>query len=120
MTTSELRAALDPQGQVVVKFACHITEHQARELLDAMAETLGAQHTGGKVIYVEKDEQYLQRKAPQDLSQQTIPEVLTPEYEVIPEPDEGCLTDDDAVPDTELPDYEGTEEPDQEDLGEEY
>ena len=59
MTTSEIRALFDPQGAVVVKFACHVSEHQARELLDAMAETLGAQHTGGKVIYVEKDEQSL-------------------------------------------------------------
>ena len=86
MITTNIKAIFDPLGAVDLKFSCKIEPHYAREILDAVASTMKAGYTDEKLVYTEKDNISLRRKATEtDLNQtELFPSSAVPSgFEVI-------------------------------------
>ena len=112
MTTAKITATFAMAGKIAIQFDTDISDHYAREILDAIGETIQDKWNDGNVTRIEKDKLSLTRKPKDDsLDQITVPgtEIEDAQFSVIPQ-----LGHDDtpALPEPETDEVDGDEEPD--------
>lgn len=83
-TKTTIKAQLDKHGDIKIDMQVDISDHKAREILDAIASTLNDTWTKGKTTITEKGESLLVRKGNGNLDQQELfPEgVVTPDEDI--------------------------------------
>lgn len=66
MKTAKITASYALAGKIAIQFDIDITDHQAREILDAIGAVFTDKWSDGNVTRVEKDKLSLTRKAKED------------------------------------------------------
>ena len=78
MKTAKITASFAIAGKIAIQFDTDITDHQAREILDAVGEVLSDKWSNGNVTSTEKDKLSLTRKAKEDsLDQMDLKDTLS-------------------------------------------
>jgi len=89
MKTAKITASYAIAGKIAIQFDIDITDHQAREILDAIGAVFTDKWSDGSVTRVEKDKLSLTRKAKEDsLDQMDVLKdtLVSAQYEVVETP----------------------------------
>ncbi len=73
MKKTKIKAILEETGGISIDLNFESSQHQAREILDAVAAVVKDSWTDGEIIVTEKNEEPIRRKTKESLDQTEIP-----------------------------------------------